>query len=146
MNKPKINPLVFMGLIGMLTIGTNFAMQIYRAFWGNQNIWWTPRTMQLPIEDSRDNFELYISKKPLQKHLADGTLFALDNNGEQYRVVSKDITIRLNNWNKVRSSILKNAIISGVAFGIVITVLVIGLIQVCRRKKRFANKPAGGDA
>ena len=135
-----------MGLIGMLTIGTNFAMQIYRAFWGNQNIWWTSRTMQLPIEDFRDNLELFISKKPLQKHLADGTLFALDNNGEQYRVVSKDITVRLNNWNKVRSSILENAIISGVAFGIVITVLVIGLIQVCRRKKRFANKPAGGDA
>jgi hypothetical protein len=146
MNKPKINPLVLMGLIGMLTIGTNFAMQIYRAFWGNQNIWWTSRTMQLPIEDFRDNLELFISKKPLQKHLADGTLFALDNNGEQYRVVSKDITVRLNNWNKVRSSILENAIISGVAFGIVITVLVIGLIQVCRRKKRFANKPAGGDA
>ena len=135
-----------MGLIGMLTIGTNFAMQIYRAFWGNQNIWWTPLTMQLPIEDSRDNFELFISKKTLQKHLADGTLFALDNNGEQYRIVSKDITIRLNNWNKVRSSILENAIISGVAFGIVITVLVIGLIQVCRRKKRLANKLAGGDA
>ena len=101
--------------------------------------------MQLPIEDSRDDFELFIRKKPLQKHLADGTLFALDNNGEQYRVVSKDITIRLNNWNKVRSSILGNAIISGVAFGIVTTVLVIGLIQVCRREKRFANKPAGGD-
>ncbi|MCK4359330.1 MAG: hypothetical protein KAW92_11425 [Candidatus Cloacimonetes bacterium] len=142
MNKPKgkrprINPLVFMGLIGMFTIGTNFAGQLYRAFGGNQDIWWTPRTMQLPIENSKNNFELFISGKSLQKHLADESLFALDNNGEQYRVVSKDLTIRLNNWNKVKSSILTNAIISGVAFGIVITVLVIGLIQVFGQKKKF---------
>jgi len=60
--------------------------------------------------------------------------FILDNDGGQYRIVSKDVTVRLNNWYKVKSSILENAIISGVAFGIVITVLVIGLIQVCRQK------------
>jgi len=29
MNKPKINPLVLIGLIGMLTIGTNFSTQLY---------------------------------------------------------------------------------------------------------------------
>ncbi|MBW2097634.1 MAG: hypothetical protein JRG77_02260 [Deltaproteobacteria bacterium] len=136
MNKPKINPLVLIGLIGMLTIGTNFSTQLYRAFWGNQDIWWTVRTMQLPIEDSKNNFKLFISGKLLQKHLADGSLFALDRNGEQYRVVSKDVTIRLNNWNKVKSSILTNALISGVLFGIVITVLVIGLIQVFGQKKK----------
>ena len=136
MNKPRINPLVFIGLIGILTIGTNFAVQLYRAFWGNQDIWWTARTMQLPIQDSRDKFKLFINGKPLQKHLANGSLFALDNNGERYRVVSKDITIRLNNWNKVKSSILANAIISGVAFGVIITVLVIGLIQVFAQKRK----------
>jgi len=92
--------------------------------------------MHLPIEDSRDHFELFINGKPLQKHLANGSLFALDNNGEKYRVVSKDLTIRLNNWNKVKSSILANAIISGVAFGVVITVLVIGIIQVFAQKKK----------
>jgi hypothetical protein len=136
MNKPKINPLVFIGLIGMFTIGTNFTVQLHRAFWGNQDIWWTARTMQLPIENSKNNFELSISGKSLQKHLSDGSLFALNNNGEQYRVVPNDLTIRLNNWNKVKSSILTNAIISGVIFGIVITVLVIGLIQVFGQKKR----------
>ena len=142
MNKPKgkrprINPLVFMGLIGMFTIGTNFAWQLYRAFWSNQDIWWTPQTMQLSIENSKNNFELFISGKSLQKHLTDESLFALDNNGEQYHVVSNDLTIRLNNWNKVKSSILTNAIISGVAFGIIITVLAIGLIQVFGQKKKF---------
>jgi hypothetical protein len=136
MIKPKINPLVFIGLIGMFTIGTNFTVQLYRAFWGNQDIWWTARTMQLPIENSKNNFELFISGKSLQKHLSDGSLFALNNNGEQYRVVPNDLTIRLNNWNKVKSSILTNTIISGVIFGIVITVLVIGLIQVFGQKKR----------
>ncbi len=130
---------MLVGIIGIFTIGSNFAIQIYHAYWGNQDIWWTPRTMQLGLEETKDNFKLYISNKSLQQHLTDGNLFILDNDGGQYRIVSKDVTVRLNNWYKVKSSILENAIISGVAFGIIITVLVIGLIQVCRRKKRFAN-------
>lgn len=134
------------GIIGIFTIGSNFFIQIYRAYLGNQDIWWTPRTMQLGIEEAKDNFKLYISGKPLQQHLTDGNLFILDNDGGQYRVVSKDVTVRLNNWNKVRSSILANAIINGVFFGIILTVMVIGLIQVYRQKKWFVNNPTGGDA
>ncbi len=49
---------------------------------------------------------------------------------------SKDLTLRLNNWYKVKSSILTNAILSGVAFGIVITVLLLGLIQVFGQKRK----------
>ena len=137
--KPRINPLLFMGLIGILTIGTHFALDLYRAFWGNQDIWWTPKSMQLSVDESREHFRLYIGGKSLQKHLAEGSLLALDNNAKQYRVVSKDLGIRLNNWYKVKSSILTNAVLSGVAFGIVITVLVIGLIQVIGRNKTDSN-------
>lgn len=138
-NKPRINPFLFMGLLGILTIGTHFGLELYRAFWGNQDIWWTPRSMQLSIEESKGYLRLFIGGKSLQKHLAEGSLFALDNNNEQYRVVSKDLGIRLNNWYKVKSSILTNALLSGVAFGIVITVLVIGLIQVIGRNKTDSN-------
>jgi hypothetical protein len=145
LNRPRMNPLLFMGLIGMFTIGTNFGLQLYRAFWGNQDIWWTASTAPLSIEESIDSFELFISGKTLQKHLSEGSLSALDDNGEQYPVVSKDLTVRLNNWYKVKSSILTNAIMTGVAFGIVVTVLVIGFIQVWRQKKRSAEKPTGGD-
>jgi len=135
MSRPTINPLVFVGLIGIFTIGSNFAIQLYRAYLGNQDIWWTPRTMQLRIEETKDNFELYIGSKSLQKHLTEGSLLTLDDDGGQYRVVSKDVTVRLNNWHKIKSSILENAVITGVLFGIAITMLVIGILRIVGQKK-----------
>lgn len=136
MNKPKINPLFFIGLVGALTIGSHFTVQVYRAYWGNRDMWWTPPTMQLPIEDTDDCFELFISGKSLQNHLADEGLFALDNQGELYGVVSKDLGVRVNNWHEVRSSILTDALVSGVAFGVIATMLATGVVQMVREKKR----------
>ncbi len=136
MTKSKINPLVLIGLVGILTIGTNFAVQLYRACRGNQDIWWTPRTMQLPLKETRDNFRLFISGKPLDQHLEEQTLYALDQEGKKYRIVTQDISVRVNNWNKVRASILSNALVSSVAFGVVLTLLVTGLVQVWGQKRR----------
>ncbi len=134
MNQPRVNPLVLMGLIGVFTIGSNFAVQVYRAYWGNQGNWWTPRTKSLSLEESRDVVRLSISGKRLQEHLEDGSLFARDDEGNSYRVVARDVSVRVNNWHKVKASILTNALVTGVAFGVVMTVLVIGLVQVIRRR------------
>jgi hypothetical protein len=135
MKKKKINLLLWIGAIGMLTIGTSFSTDVYRAFWGEDRIWWTPQALRLPIEETRNDFELYIAGESLRKHLAEGTLFSVGKNGEQYRIVPKDISVRLNNWDKVKASILTNTTVSGFAFGVSVTLLVIGLIQVLARKK-----------
>jgi hypothetical protein len=136
MANKRVNPILWIGLIGTLTIGTSFITDAYRAFWGDQSIWWTPQAMTLPVEETRDNFELYIGGKPLRKHLSDGTLFSVDNNAKQYSLVSKDITVRLNNWDKIKASILGHTTISGFAFGVAITLLVIGLIQIFHHGKK----------
>jgi hypothetical protein len=135
MNK-RINPLLWIGVIGMLTIGTSFFIDVYRAFWGEDRIWWTPQAMRLPIEETKNHFELYIGGESLRKHLSEGTLFSVAKNGEQYRIVPKDISVRLNNWDKAKASILTNTTMSGFAFGVSITLLVIGLIQVLAQKKK----------
>lgn len=135
MNK-RINALLLIGLIGTLTIGTSFVVDVYRAFWGENRIWWTPQALRLPIEETRNHFELYIAGESLRKHLSEGTLFSVDEKGEQYRIVSKDISVRLNNWDKVKASILTNTTMSGFGFGVAITLLVIGLIQVLAKKKK----------
>lgn len=135
MNK-RINPLLLIGLIGTLTIGTSLIANLYHAFWGAHDIWWTPEAMSLPIEETRNHFALSIGRKSLQKHLSEGTLFAVDNNGEQYPIVSKDVTIRLNNWDNVKASILKNAIISSFVLGVAVTLLITGLIQVLVQNKK----------
>jgi hypothetical protein len=133
MNK-RINPFLLIGLIGTLTIGTSFITNVYRAFWGENGIWWTPQAMRLPIDETKDNFELYIGAEPLRKHLSEGTLFLADENGEQHRIVSGDVSVRLNNWDKVKASILTNATISGFAFGVAVALLMVGLIQVFAQK------------
>ena len=136
MTSRRINPLLWIGLIGTLTIGTSFLTDVYRAFRADDSIWWTPQAMRLPVEETRENFELYIGGEPLRKHLSDATLFSVDKNGKQYPIVSKDITVRLNNWDKIKASILMHTTMSGFAFGVAITLLVIGLIEVFHHRKK----------
>lgn len=107
----------------------------YRAYWGNRDIWWTPYAMRLQIKETKDNFELYIGDLPLQKHLSEGTLFSVDKQGKQYHVAPKDITVRLNNWEKIRASLLSHTTLTGFAFGVALTLLVTGLIQFFQQRK-----------
>ena len=132
----RINTILWIGIIATLLIGTSFITDVYRVFWGDKNIWWTHQAMRLPIEETRDTFELYIGGEPLAKHISDGTLFSVDKNGKQYRIVYKDLTVRLNNWNKVKASILTYTTMSGFAFGVACTLLVIGLVQFFQHGKK----------
>jgi len=135
MNKNS-NTLVWIGLIGMLTTGTNFGISVYRAFHEDTGIWWTHHSMKLPIEQTGNSFEIYIGGKLLSKHVSEGTLLCVDKNGEQYRVVSGDIGVRLNNREKNSVSILTHGIFGAFFSGISITLLITGLIQVFARKKK----------
>ncbi len=128
MNK-KMNPLLWIGMVGSLMIGTSLFTNIYQALWGDHDIWWTHQSMKLPIEAAKDHFELYIGGQSLGKHLAKGTLLAVDNKGAQYTVVAQDMTVRLNNWEKVRGSLLEHATMAAFAFGVAITLFVTGLVQ-----------------
>lgn len=128
MSKP-VNTLLWIGLTGTLLIGSSFVADVYHAFWGDHSVWWTHRDMPLSVEKTSDYFELYVARKPLQRHLSEKTLFSLDNNGNQFPLVSEDITVRLNHWDKVKSSILTNTTFSGFGLGVSMTLFVIGLVQ-----------------
>lgn len=138
MKKWQGNNILLVGLVGMMIVGGMFFTDVYQAFWGDRNIWWTHKDMKLNIEETKDSVELYIEGQLLQKRIAEGTLFSTDKNGKQHTVVAGDITVRLNNWYKIKSSLLANATISGFAFGVVVTLFVVGLlIQIYGRE----NKP-----
>jgi len=132
----RSNSLLWMGLTGSLIFGTTFFDNVYQAFRGDQLIWWTPQAMRLPIEETKSNFEIYIGGVSLQKHLSDKTLFSADKNGKQYPVVSRDITVRLNNWDKTQAALLTNTTLTGFAFGVSIALLVIGVIQAFHQGKK----------
>ncbi len=132
----RINALLWIGLTGMLIIGTSFVADVYRAFWGDDTIWWTHQEMLLPLEKTRDSFELYIGGKLLQKHLSERTLLSVDRHGNHHPLVSEDVTVRLNNWDKIKSSILTTTTMTGFGFGVATTLFVIGLAAYFASAKR----------
>ncbi len=131
----KMNALLVIGLIGILTIGVNFGVQSKRAFSGDPGIWWTAKTMPLSFEETQKAFELFIDGRLLQRHLADGTLMIARSDGEHHRLEPGDIAVRINNWHKVRASILAQALPSCFLFGVSLTMLVLGLAQIVARKR-----------
>ncbi len=127
MKQTRLNALMLIGMIGVLVIGSIVIVQLYRAFGADQDIWWTASTMPLKIDETKDTFELFINGKSIQDHLADGTL--LINRDGNAPISSSDITIRLNNWYKIKSSILAYSLLSCFMFGACLTMLITGLIR-----------------
>ena len=135
----RCNMLLWMGLTGSLIFGTTFFDNLYRAFWGDQTIWWTHQTMSLPIEETKNDFELYIAGTALNKHLSERTLMMVDKNGKPCPVVVKDITVRRNNWDRTKSSILADTTVIGFIFGASFTMMAIGLFQFFQQRKQTGN-------
>jgi len=114
--------------------------------WGKGDMWWTPRSMALPLSETRNNFELLVSGDLLQDHLARGSLSAIDSQGERYRLASEDVEVRLNNWQKVKSSMLHSAVLSAFMLGFSLLSLIVGVRQFVSNGKTTEIKPDAGDA
>ena len=130
MTNKRINVLLWIGLTGTLIIGTSLFVDMYRVAWADHALWWTHQDMRLPLNKTNDNFELYIGGKLLQKHISEKTLFSVDKNLRQYPIASEDITVRINNWDKIKSSILTRATLSAFGFGVAIALLLLGLFEI----------------
>ena len=142
----KINGFLIAGIIGVSVFGAHFGIQYGRAIWGNNDIWWTPKSMALPLSKTRHNFEIYLHGDLLQNHLDSGSLSATDARGERYALASEDIKVRLNNWQKVKSSMLHTAVWAAFMLGISLMSLIIGVQQFISANKTTANKPDAGDS
>jgi len=135
MEKRRMNPYLLMGVIGVFTIGSLLFTHLYQAFWADQNICWTPAQLRLTVEETGNRFQMTIGGKALRKHLADGTLLAVDSNGNPYRVVSQDVGVRVNNWDRVKGTILTGALASSFGFGVSLTLLIAGWVYWVKEKK-----------
>ena len=136
MEKRRINVYLFIGLIGVVTSGSMLFTHLYQAFWGNETIWWTPAQLQLTVEETGDRFQMTIGGKALRKHLAEGTLFAVDPNGDHYRVVSRDVRVRVNNWDRVKGTLLTGALATSFGFGASLAFLMVGLIYWVKERRK----------
>jgi len=123
-----IKPFLLIGMIGCFTCGSNFIINLYNAFWGPEDIWWTHNSMKIAIEESTNSIQVFIGGKPLQNHFPDKSLQLIDAEGKRHPVVSQDVRVRVNNWNKVKSRYLTFAVFTGVGLGMSLAFLICGLI------------------
>lgn len=127
--KRKMNGLLIIGITATVFFGSFFAGEYLSATRGSQDIWWTPMSMALTLDQSRPEFELYIHKDSLQKRIENGTLLMVDDQGKSSKVAANDIKVRLNNWHKVKAEKLQYAIVTAFFLGASIVLLVMGLMR-----------------
>lgn len=130
------NGALWIGLTAAIMIGTGFFVEVHQAFRGDRDIWWTHQDMMLGIEQTKDAFELYVAGRPLEERLKGRHLLLMDEEGVTHPLVAKDITVRLNNWNKRKAELLTHTTVSGFLFGVAVALLAIGLIQSFTRGKK----------
>lgn len=124
----SVSPLLWIGLTGCLVFGSSLVSDVYRAYWGDRSIWWTPRHLSLTLDESRGAFELFVADRLLQEHLAKGTLQGLDTDGRAYPIAPEAVEVRLNNWHEVQAGILGGTLLSGFGLGVSLTLLIVGWV------------------
>ena len=120
------------------------AVPLYRELSRPSDIWWTPRTMLVPLAGSQDRVEIYARGKLLRTLLEAGQLRIADDTGSSVLAAS-EIGLRFNNWDRVRADRLPLLLGSAAVCGAMAVILV--LVATGRLAYRGENeRVAGSDA
>jgi hypothetical protein len=138
MKNKLITPLLLLliGLIGAVTIGSNLYADLMLVFYGDHDIYWTQKDLPLPLEKTSNSFKVFVGEKSLQDHLDGKTFFAADGELVPYPVLAKDVTVRVNNWPAVKARTLTKTTVTGFLFGINLTLMLVGFVQMILQRKR----------
>ena len=79
------------------------AVPLYRELSRPSDIWWTPRTMMVPLGESQDRVEIYVHGRLLQELLHTGSLRLSDASGSTV-LAPADVSLRFNNFDRVRAA------------------------------------------
>ena len=93
------------------------AAPLYRELARRGDIWWTPRTMLVPLAETRDRVEIYTRGKPLAALLQAGQLRIAEEGGSSILAPS-DVGLRFNNWDRVRVERIPLMLVYAAACGI----------------------------
>jgi len=95
------------------------ALPLYRELSQRSDIWWTPRTMLVPLADGKDRVEIYVRGESLGALLRAGRL-QISENGGSSALAASDVGIRFNNWDRVRAQRLPTLLVYAAGCGIVV--------------------------
>ncbi|PLX51096.1 MAG: hypothetical protein C0613_01895 [Desulfobulbaceae bacterium] len=129
----RLNAFLIIGLVGLLTVGSALAVQLYRAFGGSEeDIWWTARHRPLELEQTKGAFELLILNKSIRQHVAEGSLYVVTDETSYGPLHAGDMAVRLNGWPKAQASMLAYALVPCFLCGASVAFLLVGLLQALR--------------
>ena len=74
---------------------------LYSELSKRSDIWWTPPPMAASLTESQDRVEIYVRGKPLGALLNEGKLRIAEETGSA-TVGASEISLRFNNWDRVR--------------------------------------------
>lgn len=101
--------------------------RLYTFFHQRPDIWWTARGSQVPLPQSHDRVAVYVGDAELDDLVAGGRL-RLQGNSVPRTVTPSDVTMRFNNWDRVRAQQIPVILIFGVTAGAAGALLLVGLI------------------
>lgn len=104
----------YSGLIAVLLLIPVFTL--YRELSQPSDIWWTPAPKALSLAESRDRVEIYARGKPLGTLLDQKQVWMNDQTGSS-AVGTQEISLRFNNWDRVRAGRIPILLAYGAACG-----------------------------
>ena len=108
----------------MLALFFVAALPLYRELSRRRDIWWTPRTMLIPLAESTDRVEIYAVGQPLTALLQTGQVRLAE--GTSVRVLTgSDLGLRFNNWDRVRAERLPGLLASAAGCGVAVLLLLL---------------------
>ncbi len=129
--KKWFNPVT---LIGLFVVAMGL-VQLVPKFFEPRDIWWTPRSMALSLQDSRDRVEVFVADKLLRDRVADRSLHLVAEDGTARPVQADDIRLRLNNWDARRADLYWQAMFSAAYLALGVAMLVVGLFFVPKERR-----------
>jgi len=100
------------------------AVALYGELSKRSDIWWTPPTMALSLTESQDRVRIYARGTPLETLLGAKRLWIRDEAGSS-PLVAPEISLRLNNWDRVRAARLPMLLVYAAACGAGVVLLLL---------------------
>jgi len=110
----------------LLTAGLLFipVVALYSELSKRSDIWWTPPALAASLTESQDRVQVYARGKPLDALLNEGKLRITEETGSP-TLGASEISLRFNNWDRVRVTRLPILLFYAAACGAVALLVLI---------------------
>jgi hypothetical protein len=97
---------------------------LLRDLFQRADIWWTPAAMAPSLAEAGDRVQIFAQGKPLGTLLDQQQLWLNEQSGST-ALTAKDVTLRFNNWDRVRARRAPLDMLYGFALGGALVLLII---------------------